>query len=132
MDGPFPPPHAGADDLVGEVLGQGRALLPDLGVAWCRDVAHRVAGIGVALEGQALGDGADGFAGDAKHVAGFSSAQVFLILAVALVDQFAVEVLAIDVDDGSCLLRAVGAGLWWKWGLSTYLPRNSIRAPGFP
>jgi hypothetical protein len=32
---------------------------------------------------------------------------VFLILAVALVDQFLVEVLAIDVDDCSDLLRSV-------------------------
>jgi hypothetical protein len=32
---------------------------------------------------------------------------VFLILAVALVDQLAVEVLAIDLDDCSDLLRAV-------------------------
>jgi hypothetical protein len=37
---------------------------------------------------------------------------VFLILAVSLVDQFSVEVLAIDVDDCSCLLRLVSRALW--------------------
>jgi hypothetical protein len=107
MDGPFPPPHAGADDLVRQVLRQRGALLPRLGVAGRRDVAHRVEHTGVALEGQGLGDGADGLAGGAEHLLCFSSAQVFLILAVALVDQFSVEVLAIDVDDCSDLLRSV-------------------------
>jgi hypothetical protein len=39
---------------------------------------------------------------------------VFLILTVALIDQFSVEVLAIDVDDCSDLLRMVSVGLWRK------------------
>lgn len=112
MDGPFPPAHPGADDLVGEVLGQRGALLPGLGVAWGGDVAHRVEPAGVSLEGQGLGDGADGLAGGAEHLLRFRSAQVFAVLAVALVDQFSVEVLAIDLDDGSGLLRAGCVGPW--------------------
>ena len=104
MDGPFPPTHAGADDFIRQILVEGRALLPGLGVAGCGDVAHRVEDAGgVALEGEGLSDRADSLAGDAEHVPRFSSAQVFLILAVALVDQFVVEVLAIDLDDCSDL-----------------------------
>jgi hypothetical protein len=39
---------------------------------------------------------------------------VFLILTVSLIDQFLVEVLAIDVDDCSDLCSSVSVGLWRK------------------
>ena len=104
MDGPFPPPHAGADDFVREILVERGALLPGLGVAGRGDVAHGVEDAGgVSLEGESLSDGADGLAGGAEHLLGFSSAQVFLVLSVSLVDQLMVEVLAIDLDDCSDL-----------------------------
>lgn len=110
MDGPFPSAHAGADDLIGEVLIEGCALLPGLGMAWCGEVAHgvEVAG-GVPLEGEGLGDGADGLAGGTKHLARLSAAQMFLVMAITLIDQFPVKVLALDVDDGSDLRRSFGS-----------------------
>jgi hypothetical protein len=115
MDGPFPPPHAGADDLVRKVLVERGAFLPGLGMAWRGDVAHGVEDAGrVSLEGECLGDGAYSFAGGAEHLLCFSSAQVFLILTVALINQFSVEVLAIDVDDCSDLPRMVSVELWRK------------------
>jgi hypothetical protein len=104
MDRPFPPTHAGADDLVGQILVERSPFLPGLGVGGRGDVAHRVEDAGgVALEGESLGDGAHGLAGGAEHLLRFSSAQVFLILAVALIDQFSVDVRAIDFDDSSDL-----------------------------
>ena len=107
MDGPFPPPHAGADDFVGQVLCQRGALLPGLGVAWSGDVAHGVEASGVSLEGEGLCDGAHGLAGYAEEILGFRSSQVFLVLSVALINEFTVEVLAIDVDDCSDLCCSI-------------------------
>ena len=104
MDRPFPPAHAGADDFVLQILIERSPFLPGLGVAGRGDVAHGVEDAGgVALEGESLSDRADSLAGGAEHVLGFSSAQMLLVLAVALADQFVVEVLAIDLDDCSNL-----------------------------
>jgi len=80
MDGPFTPSHAGADDLIGHVLIEGSAFLPELGMAWCGQVAHGVepAG-GVSLEGEGFCDGADGLAIDVDDSSDLGSPDLLIL-----------------------------------------------------
>jgi hypothetical protein len=76
MNRSLPPSHPGADDLVVDVLGEGRAFLPELGMSWCRDVVHGIQSTGITLECQAFSQAACQFAYSAVHGSRFGSAQM--------------------------------------------------------
>ena len=108
MNWSLPPSHPGADDLVVEVLGEGRPFLPELGMAGCRDVVHGIQSTGISLECQPFSQAAFQFAYSAVHGARFGSAQVLTVLTISLINKFSVEVLSIGKNDCTDLLGGVG------------------------
>lgn len=108
MNRSLPPSHPGADDLVVEVLGQGSAFLPELGMAGRRDVVHGIQSTGIPLECQPFSQAAGQFADRAVHGARFGSAQVLTVLTISLINKFSVEVFSVGKNDCPDLLGGVG------------------------
>ena len=100
MDRPFPAPHPGAGHLVVDVMRERSAFLPQVGMRRGRQVAQGVQEAGIARKGHGFGGRAHGRAHGPVHGARLCPAQVFAVLAVALIDQLAVDVLAIGLNDG--------------------------------
>ena len=101
----LPAPHARAHHFIVEILRQWGAFLPELGVARRRQVMHGIQNAGVALERQTFRQAAGCPADRALHGARFGAAQVLAVLAIPLIDEFPVDVLAIGQDDGPDILR---------------------------